>query len=73
MNNKQLVAMRIRKGYKSYKKRDLCPICNCRFNDIEHSFDICDYHLNWFVSKCVFCGKYVFTDAIGVCYSCYNF
>lgn len=47
-----------------------CPICNKLYSRIDKSLDVCNKHLDWKVTKCMGCGRYVFSDCIGVCPNC---
>ena len=50
-----------------------CPICSEHYiceNDNEA--DVCELHQEWKVTRCIFCGKFVYTDQLGLCYACYN-
>lgn len=47
-----------------------CPICNKLYSRVDKSLDVCDKHLDWKVTKCVGCGKYVFSDCVGICPDC---
>lgn len=47
-----------------------CPICNGLYHDIALSFYVCQKHLKWFVTYCGDCGKYCFSDCIGICPGC---
>lgn len=47
-----------------------CPICNKQYSNINLSFDVCERHLNWKVTKCMCCKKFVFSDCVGVCPAC---
>lgn len=47
-----------------------CPICNKLYAQIRLSEHVCPKHLDWFVTKCSGCGKFVFSDCRGVCPDC---
>lgn len=47
-----------------------CPICNKLYSRIDKSLDVCNKHLDWKVTKCMGCSKYMFSDCIGVCPNC---
>jgi len=47
-----------------------CPICNKLYSRIDKSLDVCNKHLDWKVTKCMGCGRYMFSDCVGVCPNC---
>jgi len=47
-----------------------CPICTKQYSRIDLSFDVCAKHLNWIVTRCSGCNKFVFSDCRGVCPAC---
>jgi len=47
-----------------------CPICNGEYHRTDLTEDICIRHQDWFVSKCINCGKPCLTDMPGICINC---
>lgn len=44
-----------------------CPICGERYTALNESFDVCNHHLNWLVTRCVDCGQLGYSDTAGFC------
>ena len=47
-----------------------CPICNKLYSRTDLYEQVCERHLDWKVTKCSGCGRYVFSDCISICPDC---
>lgn len=50
-------------------KKD-CPICDTRYLDVCDSDNVCEFHSDWLVTTCNYCGNPVFSDFPGTCIIC---